>query len=96
MEETGQELQDLVVGERLPATEGYVNHVVEEASKRPLCYPSTGVEVGRELVEEAAEKPGLTGAHEASDDSYHIPHVQTAGVEGFVDDLLGLLITQRS
>ena len=70
--------------------------MVEEATKRPLCYPSTGVEVGRELVEEAAEKPGLTGAHEASDDSYHIPHVQTAGVEGLVDDLLGLFITQRS
>ena len=96
MEETGQELQDMVVGERFPATEGYVNHVVEEASKRPLCYPSTGVAVGRELVEEAAEKPGLTGAHEASDDSYHIPHVKTAGVEGMVYDLLGLLITQRS
>ena len=96
MEETGQELQDLVIGERLPATEGYVDHVVEEATKRQLCYPSTGVEVGRELVEEAAEKPGLTRAHEASDDSYHIPHVQTAGVEGFVYDLLGLFITQRS
>ena len=86
----------MVVGERLPATEGYVNHVVEEATKRPLCYPSTGVEVGRELVEEAAEKPGLTGAHATSDDSYHIPHVKTAGVKGFVYDLLGLFITQRS
>ena len=70
--------------------------MMEEATKRPLCYPSTGVEIRRELVEEAAEKPGLTGAHEASDDSYHIPHVQTAGVEGFVNYLLGLLITQRS
>ena len=55
--------------------------------RRLLCYPSTGVEVRRELVEEAAEKPGLTGAHETSDDSYHIPHVQTAGVEGLVYDL---------
>ena len=96
MEKTGQELKDLVVGERLPAARGYVDHVVEEATKRPLCYPSTGVEVGRELVEEAAEKPGLTRAHETSDDSYHIPHVQTAGVEGFVYYLLGFLTTKRS
>ena len=80
------------MGERLPGIGGQTGNVVEQASKRLLCYSGAGVEVGRDLSEETAEEPGLTGAHEASDDGHHIPQIQTAGLQSLVYDLLSSLV----
>ena len=67
--------------------------MVEEASKRLFCHSSTGVEFRRELVEETAEEPRLPGAHETSDDGHEVPHVQTAGLQSLIYDLLGSFVT---
>ena len=70
--------------------------MVEEALKRLFRHSSTGVEFRRELAEETTEEPRFPGAHETSDDSHEVPHVQTAELQSIVYDLLGSLITQRS
>ena len=66
------------MGEKIPGTSGHVADVVEQTSIRLLSDACAGVEVWWGSVKETAQEAGLPGAHEASNDGYHISLLHTA------------------
>ena len=83
-------------GEELPGLGRHAAQVMEQASKRLLGDSRAGIETGRCLVEETAQRPRLTRAHEACENSHHIPQFHTAGLQSLVNDLLSPLVTEGS
>ena len=83
-------------GEELPGLGRHAAQVMEQASEGLLGNSLAGIETGRYLVEETAQQPCLTRAHEARENSHHIPQFHTAGLQSLVDDLLSPLFTEGS
>ena len=69
---------------------------MEQASTGLLRDSRAGVDAGRYEAKEPVQEPGLTGAHEACEDSNHIPQIHTARLQSLVNDLLSSLITEGS
>ena len=45
-------------------------------------------------MKETTKEPRLTGAHKAGENGNNIPHLQTARLQGLIDELLSPFITE--
>ena len=69
---------------------------MKPASMRLLSNSSTRVNYGWRLLEDSAQQGSLTGTHETSQYANYVCDFNAAFLESFINDFLGLVITERN